>query len=364
MLNEESDENSSIDIQQNGRKIQYSDVTICENENSSVNSGTDGVNSDIGALADFSDDDEETWVEQLSGCRIPGCQCEGRIEFMEWGSDDMTETDDSEYEGSMDRANRLYVESYNYDLSEGMTPMTYTPPLRKSRRYEVRKKNAAELVESISVTSDRGFQVDKESPESEPMVQPRTVADEDIPKVRDNIDDRGRRTRTGSDKDTSSDEDSILFDRPVTESATAWARQDSRGPSKEYWKNVGRPVIEAMTEMARNDANFSGDNYPDFVKQIARETVRAWAENSARPVEQRASCRVHGCQCTCNGRVEYMDWGSEDMTETDDSEYEETETDIEALRKVGTIIRTEIRVRLGQIIPVYRHRSTGALTFV
>ena len=66
-------------------------MTICENEFSSVNSGSDGVNSDIGALADFSDDDEKTWVEQLPGCRIPGCQCEGRIEFMEWGSDDMTE---------------------------------------------------------------------------------------------------------------------------------------------------------------------------------------------------------------------------------------------------------------------------------
>ena len=31
---------------------------------------------------------------------------------------------------------------------------------------------------------------------------------------------------------------------------------------------------------------------------------------------------------------------------------------LEALRKVGTIIWTEIRVRLGQIIPVYRHWST------
>ena len=53
-LNEESDENSSIDIQQNGRKIQYH---ICHEENSSVNSGTDGGNSDIGVLADFSDDE-------------------------------------------------------------------------------------------------------------------------------------------------------------------------------------------------------------------------------------------------------------------------------------------------------------------
>ena len=187
LLNKEA----SIDIQQNGKNIQYSEVTICDNEYSSVDSGTDGVNSDIGTLADFSDNDEETRVEQPAGCRIPGCQCEGRIEFMEWGSDDMTETDDSEYEGSMDRANRLYAESYNYDLSEGMTPMTYTPPLRRNRRwrYEVRKTNEAELVESISVTSDRGFQADKESPESEPMVQPRTVVDEDIHEVRDKKDD-------------------------------------------------------------------------------------------------------------------------------------------------------------------------------
>ena len=183
-------------------------MTICENENSSVNSGTDGGNSDIDVLADFSDDEEEPRVEQLSGCRIPGCQCEGRIEYMEWGSDDMTETDDSEWEDPDESEKRLYVESYNYDLSEGMTPETYTPPLRKNwrRRYEVQKKNEPEIEESISGTSDRGFQTDKESPNSEPTVQPRTVADKDIPTVRDKKDDRGRRRRTGSDKDISSDE--------------------------------------------------------------------------------------------------------------------------------------------------------------
>ena len=119
---------------------------------SSVNSGTDGGNSDIGVLADFSDDEEESEVEQLSGCRIPGCQCEGRIEYMEWGSDDMTETDDSEYEDPDESANRLDVENDNYDLSEGMTPEIYTPPLRKNRRrrYEVRKKKEPEIEESIS----------------------------------------------------------------------------------------------------------------------------------------------------------------------------------------------------------------------
>ena len=258
LLNEESDKNSSINMQEYGINIQYNVVTRCENEFNSVNSGSDGVNSDIATLADFSDDNE-TWVEQLPGCPIPGCHCEGRIEFMEWGSEDMTETDDSEYEDPMDRINRLYVENYNYDLFDGMTPMTYTPTKRKGRRrkYEVRKKKETELVESSSLTSDRGFQADKESPESEPMVQPRTVADEDIPNVRDKIDDRGRRTWTGSDKDISSDEDLKLSDRPVTESVTAWDRQDFRGPNKEY-----------------------------------------------------------------------MDWDSDDMVESDDSEYAETETDI------------------------------------
>ena len=99
LLERESDDISSIVIQQSDRKVQFNKVTIYVSENSMVHSGTDGRNSDIGALSDFSDDDEETGVEQLSGCRIPGCQCDGRIPFMEWGSEDMTETDDSEKTG-------------------------------------------------------------------------------------------------------------------------------------------------------------------------------------------------------------------------------------------------------------------------
>ena len=168
----ESDENSSIDIQQDGRKIQYNDVTICENENSSVNSGTYGGNSDIGVLADLSDGDEE----------------------------------------------------------------------------------------------------------------------------------------------------SILFDRPVTESATAWAERDSHGPSDEYWENSGRPVTEAMTEMAGNDANIFRDDYSDFVDQLVRETLRSGAESGEPQTKQYYGCRIPDCQC--DGSIE-MEWGSVDMTETDDSEYED-----------------------------------------
>ena len=40
----------------------------------------------------------------------------------------MTETDDSEWEDPVDRDNRSYVMSNNYNLSEGMAPRTYTLP--------------------------------------------------------------------------------------------------------------------------------------------------------------------------------------------------------------------------------------------
>ena len=141
-------------------QTQIRNVTICQKENSSVNSGTEGGNSDIGDLADFSADEEESHVEQFSGCRIPGCQCEGRIEYMEW---------DSEWEDPDERVNRLWVEQYNYDLIEGMTLMTYTPPPQKNRRkrYEDKVKYAPEVQESNCHTSEMGFQTEEESPQLE-----------------------------------------------------------------------------------------------------------------------------------------------------------------------------------------------------
>ena len=53
LLDRELDENSSIDIQQKDRKFQYNEVTIYVSENSTVNSGTDGRNSDIGSCRIF-----------------------------------------------------------------------------------------------------------------------------------------------------------------------------------------------------------------------------------------------------------------------------------------------------------------------
>ena len=66
-----------------------------------------------------------------------------------------------------------------------------------------------------------------------------------------------------------SDEDSNVFDRLVTESATAWDSQDSQGPSNtEYWSNVNRQAKQAMWEMTGNDDNLSGDKYPD-IRQLS-----------------------------------------------------------------------------------------------
>ena len=264
-------------------------------------------------------------MEQLSGCRITGCKCDGRVVVMEWGPDDMTETDDSEYESSFDRAYRLYVDSYNYDLPEGMTPKTYNPPPRRNRRrrYEARQKYEVGVKESFNNTSDRVFQADQESPKLEPTVQPMTVADDDIPKPRDQTVDHGRGSITGSDVNMSSDEESNLCDRPVMESETVWDSQDSQDPSDtEYWGNVNLQAMQAMREMTGGDANFSENKYPDIVKKIARMTMMAWAEHDALPVEQQTGCEVPGCQC--NGRVvEFMVRGSEDMMETDDSEWED-----------------------------------------
>ena len=92
-----------------------------------------------------------------------------------------------------------------------------------------------------------------------------------------------------------------------------------------------------MREMASDEANFSADNYQGPVKQIAREIRRARAENNAKPVEERESCQIPGCQC--NGRADYMGWSSDDMTETDYSDYEETEADI--IDSIGSAIDDE-----------------------
>ena len=467
LLSEESDENSSIDIQQNGRKIQYH---ICNEENSSVNSGTDGGNSDIGDLADFSDDevdprytpemleeirrinemgfrsDEDEYTPQwehefqqtiavhvdISDIDFPDGEdseiVDRRVrELMTARTESNTNfpsEDVSEFFGRLvtepvtsragsdtDLPNDEHSEFFGRPVTDLVTAQaeSYTD-FPNGEHYEFVDRRVTEPVTSRtgsdkdisgdvgsklfgrpvtdSVTAQAGSYtdfpngehsefVDRRVTESvtaqaesntnfaseedsvffgRPVMEPvtsRAGSDTDLPNdehsdffgrpVTDSVTAQAgsytdfpngehyefvdRRvtepvtSRTGSDKDIFGDVGSKLFDRLVTESATAWAERDSHGPSDEYWKNSGRPVTEAMTEMAGNDANISGYDYSDVVKQIDRKSAMEWAENNARPAEQRAGCQVPGCQC--DGRIAFMEWGSEDMTETDDSEYED-----------------------------------------
>ena len=222
-------------------------ITIRREDNSSVGSGTDGGNSDIGDLADFSAEEEESQLEQLPGCQIPGCQCEGRIEYMEWDSDDMTDSEDSEWEDPDEREKLLWVERYNYDLIEGMTLMTYTPPTRKNRRrrYEDKVTCTPEVQESNCGMN-----------ELKPAWQPRTDADEDIPSFRDNIENSGSQKQAGSDTYFPSGEYSEYFDRPVTESVTARTESNTDFSSGKDSEFFDQPVTEPALVRAGSDSDF------------------------------------------------------------------------------------------------------------
>ena len=74
------------------------------------------------------DEHDAVPLEQQTGCGTPGCQCNGCVDFKVRDSEDMTETDESEWEDTAGRNNRSYGMSNNYNYSEGMAPRTYTPP--------------------------------------------------------------------------------------------------------------------------------------------------------------------------------------------------------------------------------------------
>ena len=79
VLERKSDDISSVVIHREDREVEFNKLTICESEHSIVYSGTDGRNSDIAAMSDFSDDEDETQVEFRPGPRT-GSDRDGSIE--------------------------------------------------------------------------------------------------------------------------------------------------------------------------------------------------------------------------------------------------------------------------------------------
>ena len=190
----------------------------------------------------------------------------------------MTDTDDSEWEDPDERENRLWVEQYNLDLIEGMT-----------RRYEDRVKYVPEVQESNCRTSEMGFQTEEESPHLEPGVQPRTDADEDIPSCRDKKDNHGRQGRAGSVTDFPSFEHSEFFDRPITESVTAWAGSDTYYPSGEHSEIFDRPVTESVTARPGSDTDFPSGEHSEFFDRPVTESVTARAVDTEEILDMNVS---------------------------------------------------------------------------
>ena len=74
--------------------------------------------------------------------------------------------------------------------------------------------------------------------------------------------------RTGSDRDYSIEEESILCDRPVKKTMMAGDGPDSLDPNdKEYWPTVSRLTRQAFL---LDDDSLSDSNYPDVVKKYSQ----------------------------------------------------------------------------------------------
>ena len=204
---------------------------------------------------------------------------------MEWGSEDMTETDNSEYEDPDDRANRLYVESCNYDLSEGMTPKTYTPPLRKNRRrrYEIRKNKRPDIKESISGTSDQGCRTDEDSPSPEQPIESSMAGDNVYTAtLRDDKDTYSQNELTGLTGCGAYSFTSKLWeieDRPLTEWDMARSGIKTDFPCQGHSEIVDRPVTESVSAREGKYTKFPSNEHSDkqsvLVDRPVTESVMA-----------------------------------------------------------------------------------------
>ena len=151
-------------------------------DESSVYAETDGGNSDICNLADFSSDEEDIPVERNSGC-----QSENMIDVTTCNYSDLSDSEDSEWEDAENRAVRSMVEHYNFDLVDGMTPMEYVPIPRESRRKWPKedliyrpKLREPDIEYCASV-----FHTELASPRLETAVPPPVSVDVEVPSCRE-----------------------------------------------------------------------------------------------------------------------------------------------------------------------------------
>ena len=145
VLERTSGDISSVVIQREDREVEFNKLTICESEHSIVYSGTDGRNSDIATMSDFSDDEDETQVEFRPGPRT-GSDCDGSIEEVSSLCDrpitntvtagdgrDSLDPNDTEY---WTKFRRLTIQAFLLDddcLSDSNYPDAVKDVVRRSR---------------------------------------------------------------------------------------------------------------------------------------------------------------------------------------------------------------------------------------
>ena len=236
VLERKSDDISSVVIQREDREVEFNKLTICESEHSIVYSGTDGRNSDIAAMSDFSDDEDETQEEFRPGPRT-GSDRDGSIE---------------EESSLCDR------------------PITNTVTICESE-HSIVYSGTDGRNSDIAAMSD--FSDDEDETQEEFRPGP----------------------RTGSDRDGSIEEESSLCDRPITNTVTGDGRDSLDPNDTEYWTKFRRLTRQAFL---LDDDCLSDSNYPNAVKDLVRRsrlTIMALNEYDAPPFEQRTDGGTPGC---------------------------------------------------------------------
>ena len=232
------------------------------------------------------------------------------------GSEDMTDdsddSGDSEWEDPVDRDNRSYVMSNNYNLSEGMAPRTYTPPLRRNhrRRYEIQKRIERDITDYISDTSDEGSRTGENPTSPEQPIQS-IMTDDNVytATLRDDKDTYSQSeltgltecgaycstsklwgsvdrpvtkedmARSGIRTDFPCREHSDMFDRPDTESASAREGTDAMFPSYEHSDKqsvlVNKPVTDSLMSRSGGTAKLLSDVHSEMVDRPVKESATA-----------------------------------------------------------------------------------------
>ena len=222
LLEGKSDGLSSIDIPNYRKDIQYHCVNIYTEENSSVNSGTDGGNSDTGVLADFSDDEEDVQYtpEMLEEIR--------RINEMGFRTDEDSPQWEQAFQQRLDADEDIPSWRDKIDTSGSQKQAGSKTDFPNGEHSEVVDRPVMESV-TAQTESNTDFPSEEDSEFfGRPVMEPVT-------------------SRAGSDTDLPSDEHSEFFGQPVTNLVTAWVGSYTDHPSGEHLIFSNRLVTESVT---------------------------------------------------------------------------------------------------------------------